>query len=172
MRIYIYGDILQPIVQAAYLLASDRGHAVMQEPDRAHLAIAPLLTAKLTEQQIKEPHYGTLIFHPSLLPRHRGRDSIKWAYKLGETYTGGTWFWADSGLDTGDICEQEVLAIDPDVRPREFYEKTVIPSAMRMLDHILEDLDMGIIRKRRQQEEHSSYERPFDKIFPKVHGHL
>ena len=31
------------------------------------------------------PRYGTIQFHPSLLPRHRGPSSISWPIALGET---------------------------------------------------------------------------------------
>ena len=48
---------------------------------------------------------GTLIFHPSPLPYGRGASSLKWAYRRGEPITAATWLWADSGYDTGDICE-------------------------------------------------------------------
>ena len=71
------------------------------------VAVAPLLTQKISENEIARPYHGTLIFHPSPLPYGRGAESIKWAYRRHEPITAATWFWADNGLDTGDICEQE-----------------------------------------------------------------
>src|SRR6185369_6186576 len=34
------------------------------------------------------PRHGTIQYHPSLLPRHRGPSAISWAIAQGETETG------------------------------------------------------------------------------------
>ena len=57
---------------------------------------------------------GTIQYHPSLLPRHRGASAINWAVINGESKTGLTVFWPDEGLDTGPILLQKEVAIDPD----------------------------------------------------------
>ena len=123
------------------------------------MAVAPLLTRFLSPGEIQAPGMGPLVFHPSLLPRHRGADSIKWAFRLGETYTGVTWFWPDAGVDTGDICEQEVVAIRPGERPGAFYARAVIPAAVRTLERALADIAAGRPRRIPQVEEYATYER-------------
>ena len=71
------------------------GHAVYDDSYfYCDLALAPLLTDKLTSDDIEEPIQGTLIFHPSPLPYGRGASSIRWAYRRGEPITAATWFWA------------------------------------------------------------------------------
>ena len=40
---------------------------------------------------------GVLAYHPSLLPRHRGRDAVKWAVAMRDPITGGTVYWMDDG---------------------------------------------------------------------------
>jgi len=123
------------------------------------LAIAPLLTEKVSPEALREPLYGTLIFHPSPLPWGRGASSIKWAYKRNEPITAATWFWADDGYDTGDICEQEIVKIDYSSRPRDFYEHDIIPAMRRTLERCLNDIQMGYIRKIPQIERYSSYDK-------------
>lgn len=123
------------------------------------LAIAPLLTEKVSPEALREPLYGTLIFHPSPLPWGRGASSIKWAYKRNEPITAATWFWADDGYDTGDICEQEIVRIDYSSRPRDFYEHDIIPAMRRTLERCLNDIQMGYIRKIPQIERYSSYDK-------------
>ncbi|MFJ7982213.1 formyltransferase family protein [Lysinibacillus xylanilyticus] len=168
MKIYIYGERTIPIINECYrLIYSNDNLEVVPRLDESDVAIAPLLNEYIPEDRIYIPRHGTLIFHPSLLPRHRGSDSIKWAFKLGESYTGATWFWANKGLDTGPICEMEVLAIKDGERPRDFYERAVIPSAIRQLEYILKDLQNGVIRKRPQIEENASYEMPLIKKYVK-----
>src|SRR5580692_7112356 len=60
------------------------------------------------------PPLGHLNLHASLLPKYRGAAPIQWAIANGETVTGVTTMRIDAGLDTGDILQQEELAIAPD----------------------------------------------------------
>lgn len=123
------------------------------------LAIAPLLTEKISEEELSEPELGTLVFHPSPLPYGRGASSIRWAYRRREPITAATWFWADNGLDTGDICEQEIVRIDYDLRPREFYEVDIIPAMRRTLERCLNGIQMGVRRRIPQVEKYATFDR-------------
>jgi formyltetrahydrofolate dehydrogenase len=123
-----------------------------------HLAIAPLLTEKVSNERLREPLYGTLIFHPSPLPYGRGKRSIRTAYDRKEPITAATWFWANDRYDAGDICEQEILKIDYGLSPREFYEQHVIPAMARTLNRALHNLDAGIKRRVPQIEQYSTYD--------------
>ncbi|MBP2638276.1 MAG: hypothetical protein H6Q72_4183 [Firmicutes bacterium] len=158
LKIYIYGDRSLPVIQECKKTVEEFGAIIVDETCKADLAIAPLLTQKLSSREIRLPKLGTLIFHPSLLPRHRGPDAIRWAFALGEKYSGVTWFWADEGLDTGDICEQEVLAIREGEKPRAFYSRAVIPAATRTLKRVLQLLSRGVIRRVPQLHEDATYE--------------
>jgi methionyl-tRNA formyltransferase len=60
------------------------------------------------------PKLGTIQYHPSLLPRHRGGSAINWAVINGETRTGLSIFWPDEGLDTGPLLLQKEVTIEPD----------------------------------------------------------
>lgn len=122
------------------------------------VAIAPLLTRKVPMEEINEAEIGTLIFHPSPLPYGRGASSIRWAYRRKEPITAATWFWADEGLDTGDICEQEIIKIDYNLRPREFYEVDVIPAMRRTLQRCLQDLLLGIQRRIPQVKKYATFD--------------
>lgn len=122
------------------------------------VAIAPLLTERITDEELQEPNIGTLIFHPSPLPYGRGASSIRWAYRRKEPITAATWFWADSGLDTGDICEQEIVRIDYNLRPRELYELEIIPAMRRTLERCLNDILSGVRRRVPQVEKYSTFD--------------
>lgn len=157
MRINILGESGTPAYIACHQLIVERNHYATS--DRPHLAIAPLLTRFLSITEIKEPEFGTLIFHPSPLPYGRGASAIKYAYNRKEPITAATWFWADAGIDTGDICEQEIIRIDHTRRPREFYELHVIPAMVRTLDRTLEAIERGFVRRIPQVHEYASYDK-------------
>lgn len=136
------------------------GHAIYtDEYFYADLAVAPLLTEILPAEEIAAPIYGTLIFHPSPLPHGRGASSIRHAYKRKEPITAATWFWANSGkVDSGDICEQEIVKIDYSLSPREFYEADILPAMCRTLERALTGLASGYVRRVPQIEEYASFD--------------
>ena len=57
---------------------------------------------------------GTICFHPSLLPMHRGPSAINWPIILGSKETGLTIFHPNDFLDEGDIILQKKVQILPD----------------------------------------------------------
>jgi methionyl-tRNA formyltransferase len=93
---------------------------------------------------------GALGYHPSLLPRHRGRDAIKWALRMREAITGGTIYWMDDGADTGDIAAQEAVFIRLDDTPRSLWERELAPLGVRLFRDVLGDLDKGVITRKPQ----------------------
>lgn len=69
---------------AAQELVRKFGCKTVESLPLADVAIAPLLTEKLSEEEVNAPRFGTLVFHPSPLPHGRGASAIKWAYKRKE----------------------------------------------------------------------------------------
>jgi methionyl-tRNA formyltransferase len=59
------------------------------------------------------PRIGSLGFHPSALPRLRGRGVIPWTILMGLDETGATLFWLGEGADTGPIACQRKIPVDP-----------------------------------------------------------
>jgi formyltetrahydrofolate dehydrogenase len=159
MIIDILGDKTTAAYSAAREVVVSLGHTVCDGHFYKELAIAPLLTEKLSVEDLYDPALGTLIFHPSPLPHGRGASSIKWAYKRSEPITAATWFWADEGLDTGPICEQEIIRIDYSLRPREFYERDIIPAMARTLERSLIALEMGFKREIQQVNRYASFDK-------------
>lgn len=159
MVIDILGDKAGQAYAEARRICVELGHTVTGGSHFViDLTIAPLLTTKLSEEELAAPRIGTLIFHPSPLPWGRGAASIRHAYKRGEPITAATWFWANDRYDAGDICEQEIIAISHEMRPREFYEAHIIPAMGRTLERALMAIERGYIRAVPQVEEYSSYD--------------
>lgn len=157
MRILILGEPDTLAYTASYNLVKSLGHSVVDSCP-ADIAIAPLLTKIITREEINRPNHGTIIFHPSPLPYGRGAKAIKMAYQRGEPVTAATWFWANQGVDKGDICEQEIIKIDYSIRAREFYERDIIPAMLRTLERALKCVDIGLFRRVPQVEAFSSYD--------------
>lgn len=108
---------------------------------------------------------GWIGYHPSLLPRHRGRSSIEWAVRMRDAITGGTVFWLNNGIDRGDIAYQEIVFIDPKlygIEPKKaariLWEHELQAMGLRLIEKALTDISKGIIIKNPQKKEYSTFE--------------
>lgn len=130
-------------------------------PAGSTVAVAPLLTRILRADDLAGPVVGTLIFHPSALPYRRGRDAVRWAVASGERVSAATWFWADLGVDTGRICEQEVVVLLPGESPGRAYHTRFVPAGLRALARALAGVVAGAPRFVEQDAELATYDPPW-----------
>lgn len=108
---------------------------------------------------------GWIGYHPSLLPRHRGRSSIEWAVRMRDAITGGSVFWLNNGIDRGDIAYQELCFIDPKLyamEPRKaaklLWEHELQDMGLKLIEKALFDISRGTIIKIPQKKEFSTFE--------------
>jgi methionyl-tRNA formyltransferase len=106
------------------------------------------------------PRVGALCFHPSPLPKHRGRDAVYWTVKMNDPTCGVSWFWIDEGIDTGDVAGTVEVARPEGVRPRELYEETLVPLGEMLLDTLLGQFNRGVFSRFPQDERLATYEPP------------
>ena len=124
----------------------------------ADLCVMAFVTDIIPEAILNAPTRGTIQYHPSLLPKHRGPSSINWPIIQGETSTGLTIFWPDKGLDTGPVLLQKEFGIDPDDTVGSLYFDKLFPAGV---DAILESIDMvrnGTAPSVTQDESLATYE--------------
>lgn len=151
-------DVRCEFCRQAEELAVRLGFVRVAWPEVAELAIAPRLNRKLDRSEFQSPAQGTLIFHPSALPYRRGPDAIRQAVAADERVSAATWFWCDDGLDTGPICEQEVVLIARCDRPIDAYRRRFIPAGLRALERALLGVRENRPRRVPQDESLATYD--------------
>jgi methionyl-tRNA formyltransferase len=104
------------------------------------------------------PRHGTIQFHPSLLPRHRGPSSISWPIALGASRTGVTVFRPTDGLDEGPVLLQKTCDIDPHETLGEVYFNKLFPLGVQALLEATDIVMAGHHEERPQDESQASYE--------------
>lgn len=87
--------------------------------------------------------HGALGYHPSLLPRHRGRDAVRWAVHMREPVTGGTVYRMDDGADTGPILAQAWCHIHPGDTAADLWRRDLAPMGLRLFSNVLGQLSSG-----------------------------
>lgn len=159
-------DRLFAAAEAAGIAALDTARLKESEVEAALRATAPELGVMAFVQEfismdvLNLPAQGTIQYHPSLLPKHRGRSSINWAIINGEPRTGISIFWPDEGMDTGPILLQREAEIGPDATAGSLYYDTLYPLGIEMLAEAAAMVAAGTAPKRVQDESQATYEKP------------
>ena len=97
------------------------------------------VTLFVPEEALNVPKLGTIQYHPSLLPMHKGPSSINWPIIFGAKKTGLSIFWPDNGLDTGPILLQKEVDIGPDDTLGSIYFNHLFPMGVEAM---LEGVDL------------------------------
>ncbi|WP_198084987.1 formyltransferase family protein [Variovorax sp. E3] len=148
-------------------VAVDAGVPLCQVPRRLDASWVPedvdlILCAHahvfVTREARLKARYGALGYHPSLLPRHRGRDAIVWAVHMRDLITGGTAYWLDDGADTGDIAAQDWCWVRPGDTPEALWRRDLAPMGLRLFGDVLGRLDAGEVPRRPQDPELATWE--------------
>lgn len=99
---------------------------------------------------------GVVGYHPTALPRNRGRHPLIWALALGLEQTGSTFFLMDEGVDSGPILSQRVMSITPEDDAATLYAK-MTDTALSQLDELVPALAAGASTPRPQDGTVASY---------------
>lgn len=102
--------------------------------------------------------FGALGYHPSLLPRHRGRDAIRWALHMKEDVTGGSAYWMTDKADAGPIAAQDWCFVRADDTPESLWRRELGPMGVRLFQRVLGDLDEGRVVADDQDEAMATWE--------------
>ena len=132
-----------------------------QIPAGVDVIIGAHAHAFITEGARLATRYGALGYHPSLLPRHRGRDAVRWTIHMGDRIAGGTVYWMDDGADTGPIAAQDWCHVRPGDDARTLWRRDLAPMGVRLLDSALADLERGLVRAVDQDKSVGTWEPAF-----------
>tara|TARA_Y100000588_G_scaffold391280_1_gene499429 strand:- start:767 stop:1723 length:957 start_codon:yes stop_codon:yes gene_type:complete len=102
--------------------------------------------------------HGTICFHPSLLPLHRGPSSINWPIIWGANKTGLTIFWPNDGLDEGEILLQKEVKIEPNDTLGSLYFDKIFPLGVGSTLEAIELIREGNAPRIKQDEARATYE--------------
>jgi methionyl-tRNA formyltransferase len=124
-------------------------------PDLCIMAFVKLI---VPEEFLNIPTHGSIQYHPSLLPLHRGPSSINWPIIQGVAKTGLSVFWPDNGLDTGPVLLQKEVDIGPDDTLGTVYFDKLFPLGVGAMVEALDLVKKGKAPRIEQDESEATYE--------------
>ena len=153
--------------------ADEQGIPVIETPDlrrqapldafrawEAELLVFAFVTDIVRRPVLEAARHGAIQYHPSLLPRHRGRSAMNWPIIAGEQKTGLTVFWVDEGIDTGPILLQREVDIAPDDTLGSLYFPRLYPMGIEALVEAVAMVREGRAPRLPQDERLATYEEP------------
>uniref|UniRef100_A0A8C7UHH5 10-formyltetrahydrofolate dehydrogenase n=1 Tax=Oncorhynchus mykiss TaxID=8022 RepID=A0A8C7UHH5_ONCMY len=145
----------------------------------AELNVMPFCSQFIPMNVIDHPAHGSIIYHPSILPLHRGASAINWTLIQGDKKAGFSIFWADDGLDTGPILLQRECPVEPNDTVDSLYNRFLFPEGIKAMVESVQLIADGKAPRVPQTEEGASYEgiqkksnsKPAEAIHNWIRGH-
>lgn len=101
---------------------------------------------------------GAIGYHPSLLPRHRGRDAIEWAIRFGESVTGGTVYRMNGVMDGGPVVSQKWCWIYPGETASDVWRRRLFDIGVELLADAINRADEVLPLAEEQDQRLATFE--------------
>ncbi|XP_017471708.1 PREDICTED: cytosolic 10-formyltetrahydrofolate dehydrogenase [Rhagoletis zephyria] len=124
----------------------------------ATLNVLPFCSQFIPMEVIDGADLGSICYHPSILPRHRGASAIQWTLIEGDEDAGFTIFWADDGLDTGPILLQKQTPVEPTDTLDTIYKRFLYPEGVKSMGIAVDLVAAGTAPKITQTEIGATYD--------------
>jgi len=159
------GDRLSEAAIAAGVRTANPGHLLPAGwvPEGTELIVAAHAHCYITAGARQRARHGAIGYHPSLLPRHRGRDAIRWAIHMREAITGGTVYWMTDKADAGPIIRQGWCHILPADDAAALWRRELGPMGLCLLVAAVDDVAAGTASRLPQDEALATWEPAFDR---------
>jgi methionyl-tRNA formyltransferase len=122
------------------------------------LQVMAFVTLFVPSGFLNVPTHGSIQYHPSLLPLHRGPSSINWPIIQGRAETGLSIFWPDDGLDTGPILIQKKTPVSDDDSLGSIYFDRLFPMGVEAMLEAVDLVKAGKAPKIAQDHAKATYE--------------
>jgi methionyl-tRNA formyltransferase len=155
------GDRLDFAARQKGLDTRDRLVADQLAPD-LDLIVCAHAHVFVSEKARNRTKLGGIGYHPSLLPRHRGRDAVRWTVHMREAIAGGSVYWLSNQMDGGPIAAADWLHVRPDWTHHDLWHE-LFPMGVRLIVKTLADLDAGRLVRIPQDEACATWEPSWDR---------
>lgn len=117
----------------------------------------------VSEKARNRTRLGGIGYHPSLLPRHRGRDAVKWTIHMGDPIAGGSVYWLSNRVDGGPIAAADFVHVAPGTTASDLWREQLFPLGIRLLVRVIRDLNSNRMVKIPQEEACATWEPSWDR---------
>lgn len=119
-------------------------HDKILTADQVPTGVDIILTAHaycFVEKQARDKaRLGAVGYHPSLLPKHKGKHAVKLAFDNGDKIVGGSLYQLDDGWDTGQVLAQKSVMVDDGDTLTSLWQDKLAPIGVELFRGYLDGL--------------------------------
>lgn len=159
------GDRLHAAAVAAGVPVGDPGRVLAPAwvPPGVDLIVAAHAHCFISRDARRRSRLGAIGYHPSLLPRHRGRDAVRWTIHMRDQIAGGTVYWMNDRADGGPIAAQAWCHVRHGDTPEVLWRRELGPMGLQLLGKAVGDIAGGLLVKTPQDEALATWEPAFER---------
>lgn len=101
-------------------------------------------------------------YHPSLLPRHRGKDAVKWTIRFGDAVAGGSIYELGEKVDGGAIVLQRHVLVKKEWTYKDLWRDALFPLGVELVLETLRRIETGQYSSAPQNESLATWEPPIE----------
>ncbi|MGV7217582.1 formyltransferase family protein [Bradyrhizobium sp. UFLA05-112] len=94
--------------------------------------------ARVSREALAASRLGGIGYHPSLLPRHRGKAAVEWTIKEGDPIAGGTIYHLADRMDAGAVAAQDWCFVKKGETARDLWERALAPLGLKLLAEVID----------------------------------
>lgn len=108
--------------------------------------------------------FGSICYHPSILPRHRGASAISWTLIEGDSVAGFSIFYADDDLDTGPVLLTRQCNVESNDTLDTLYKRFLYPEGIKAMGEAVALIESNQAPKIPQTHIGATYDPPLFKV--------
>ena len=97
-------------------------------------------------------------YHPSLLPRHRGKDAVKWTIRFGDAVAGGSIYELGEKVESGALVLQRSVLVKKERTHKDLWRDALFPLAVELVLETLRRIETGQYSSAPQNESLAAWE--------------
>lgn len=149
-----------PIVSDGERLVSD------MIPDGTELIVSAHSHWIISQKCLDKCIHGGIGFHPSMLPRHRGQDAVRWTIHMGDAIAGGTVYRLTDKCDGGAILAQQPVFVKPGWDYHDLW-RAIFPVGIQLTTEAVAAIECGRATETEQDEDCATWEPSWER--PRLH---
>lgn len=97
-------------------------------------------------------------YHPSLLPRHKGRHAVRDTITSGDAIAGGSIYRLTDGWDEGEVLAQESCPVLPEDTAGTLWRRDLKPMGIRMTIMIADSVEISEYLRGNSSKNHRAFD--------------
>eukprot|EP00054_Salpingoeca_dolichothecata_P031613 m.264078 g.264078 ORF g.264078 m.264078 type:complete len:945 (+) comp27460_c0_seq1:139-2973(+) len=134
----------------------------------ADLNVMAYVSQLIPTRVLEHPPMRTIQYHPSVLPKRRGRSAINQSIVNGDDVIGLSIFYPDEGLDTGPLLLQRARPLKPNDTVMTAYQDFLFPEGIEAISTAVKMVAANMAPSFPQDHSAATYEGPWEGDIAKI----